>query len=524
MPGVSWRAQTGNTSEFALDLALVDDPDEVGFLDDDVLASWGTLSIWAAGVNLCAVRGRGWAEEGTHWYLLGLAEWFIEVWAPLLHEERLPLVNSGEDAAEGAVRGARAAEMAALVNNDYEPAERYQDWRHRHSVRSAEPEALLPDLYLRRYGDNLELSVGSAPLPGADTGATFPRVDTVRVPVVTAAMVIHGSLTALVTELLKRLPDSKRLQEVQRGLADIVSPDPGDRAELGWLSGLGDRHADFAAVWARTEEALTASERERAQDLSAGHRPAGMPSLALSTPLSLLYGSLAPEVDADAVIEICRALLTAPRNPTTHSELVEMSARLRSISPFEPSETPGEQGSILGDAFYAMYMGAGGDERPAVDIEALLAALGIWVREIEIGDTTTRAVSILAADDTVGILVNSSYRGAGTSAVRRFTLAHELAHLVLDQAYARQLIVASGPWAPVEIEKRANAFAAALLMPATVVGRARVALPHGIEDRRGLSALARVLDVSFSALVGRLQNLGLLSFEDAERLRDEQAP
>lgn len=79
MPGRSWRFQTGNTSEFALDLALVDDPDNVEFLDSDVRASWGTLSIWASGVNLCSVRGRDWADEGTHCYLLRFVEWMIDV-------------------------------------------------------------------------------------------------------------------------------------------------------------------------------------------------------------------------------------------------------------------------------------------------------------------------------------------------------------------------------------------------------------------------------------------------------------
>lgn len=48
---------------------------------------------------------------------------------------------------------------------------------------------------------------------------------------------------------------------------------------------------------------------------------------------------------------------------------------------------------------------------------------------------------------------------------KRFSLAHEICHLLLDREYGDELAIASGPWAPVAIEQRANAFAAAFLMP-----------------------------------------------------------
>lgn len=45
------------------------------------------------------------------------------------------------------------------------------------------------------------------------------------------------------------------------------------------------------------------------------------------------------------------------------------------------------------------------------------------------------------------------------------TLAHELCHLLVDRSKAAPLMIASTPWAPAEIERRANAFAAELLLP-----------------------------------------------------------
>lgn len=524
MPGVSWRAQAGNTGEFAVDLALIDDPDSIDFLDADVRASWGTMSIWAAGINLCSISGRGWSEDGTHWYLLGLAEWFIDSWVPMLHEERLPLVNSSNDAASGARRGARAAEMASLIEDNDEPAERWQSWRQRHSLRSAEPEALLPDLYIRRYGDNVELSIGAARLAGADTGAAFPRIGPVRVPVVSVASVLYASLDSLVTELLRRTPASERLRAARAKLDGLLASGPDDVAALGWLAGVGEQGVEFQDLWNRIDESLDTEARDRARALSSHSRSSSTPSVTLSTPLSLLYGTLAPDVQDSDVVELYQAVLAAPQNVDVRAELDAISTDLFLVSPLNPSDTPGEQGSTLGEAFHAIYLDTtrGGSER--FSVETFIDKLGIWVSDIEIGDSSIKGVTILAADGTTGILINRAHHGGRASAARRFTLAHELGHLLLDQGYSRELVVASGPWAPVEIEKRANAFAAAVLMPAPLISRARATLTEGIEDRRSVSALARVLDVSFSALVSRLQNLGLLSFEDAERLRDEQRP
>jgi Zn-dependent peptidase ImmA (M78 family) len=67
----------------------------------------------------------------------------------------------------------------------------------------------------------------------------------------------------------------------------------------------------------------------------------------------------------------------------------------------------------------------------------------------------------------------------------------------------------SGPWAPRELEKRANAFAAALLMPPDL-------LKKGVRsdeelDFESLLALAKHLEVSTDALAHHLENYGLIS-------------
>ena len=67
----------------------------------------------------------------------------------------------------------------------------------------------------------------------------------------------------------------------------------------------------------------------------------------------------------------------------------------------------------------------------------------------------------------------------------------------------------SGPWAPRDLEKRANAFAAALLMPPELLKKGL----HSDDDLEfeGLLVLAKRLHVSTDALAHHLANCNLIS-------------
>jgi Zn-dependent peptidase ImmA (M78 family) len=89
---------------------------------------------------------------------------------------------------------------------------------------------------------------------------------------------------------------------------------------------------------------------------------------------------------------------------------------------------------------------------------------------------------------------------------RRFTLCHELKHLI-DYPYARILHAGLGHGDPesqeYRIERIADHFAAHLLMPTTLMKRA---WGRGLQDPRMLS---QVFEVSQEAMRIRLDNLGL---------------
>ncbi len=81
--------------------------------------------------------------------------------------------------------------------------------------------------------------------------------------------------------------------------------------------------------------------------------------------------------------------------------------------------------------------------------------------------------------------------------------------------------VASGPWAPLDIEQRANAFAAALLVPhRTLDDEVRSAEEQEpLPGTEAIQALARRYSVSRLAVIDRLYNLGYLDRSARGRLR-----
>jgi hypothetical protein len=83
----------------------------------------------------------------------------------------------------------------------------------------------------------------------------------------------------------------------------------------------------------------------------------------------------------------------------------------------------------------------------------------------------------------------------------------------------KALAIVSGPWAPIDIEQRANAFAAAFLMPSSLLLSALQKEGGDPSDPETLARVARRLRVSLTSLADRLRNLRLISHEEADDLK-----
>ena len=154
-------------------------------------------------------------------------------------------------------------------------------------------------------------------------------------------------------------------------------------------------------------------------------------------------------------------------------------------------------------------------------IECMLEKLGVWVREVNLGEQGPRGVALAGGELRATILVNlddlrNSARG------RRFTMAHELCHILFDRSHARSLTHSSTPWASPSVEQRANAFAAMLLMPPT---RARLAFSGDdlAELKQEVAKLADKLKVSRGALKRHLANIDEIGADELDFLLGTQS-
>ena len=153
-----------------------------------------------------------------------------------------------------------------------------------------------------------------------------------------------------------------------------------------------------------------------------------------------------------------------------------------------------------------------------VDVYELIEALGIKVAQLHLSDKKVRGCAIAGPKHRPGIFFNVHHASNAQAAGNRFTLAHELCHLLFDRERGCSLAVASGPWAPRAIEQRADAFATMVLMPVALIKRAVAGLADSIVAIESVDEVASRLRTGRSAVISHLTNLGFFDESDRQRL------
>ena len=154
--------------------------------------------------------------------------------------------------------------------------------------------------------------------------------------------------------------------------------------------------------------------------------------------------------------------------------------------------------------------------RPAINVNEVARQLGLPIVRADLGEGVSACLVTEAGRSYIGV------RAEDHENRRRFSIAHEIGHYVLEHSREavhidressvsyrsvvyRTTRSASGD--PREVE--ANQFAACLLMPANRVRREATKLGGAITDNQ-VDALASDFKVSPAAMAIRLQVLGLL--------------
>ena len=123
-------------------------------------------------------RPTDWHALGDHsrsfvrWYLAPVLDWLATNWPALLHQERTPWRRTG---APTALECRQAFDQWIAATDDYGQRRlaSVQRWYRKHGLRSAAAGGIFPDLFIRRFADDVELSWSAEPPPFTPDGLTF---------------------------------------------------------------------------------------------------------------------------------------------------------------------------------------------------------------------------------------------------------------------------------------------------------------------------------------------------------------
>jgi len=522
---ISSSLRYGSRDQFMIELSFEDDPEPEQNTAEEA-ASWGHLKFWVNGVNLCAHYEAGEIRESVAWNWWGVLVWLVENWDPLFHEQALP-ANSRLDWAADAIARINQPERFDSPNGCDEEAERKTDeWFRRHCLWSARDGGFVPYLVFRRFFDQIEISWSDIhPMGCPDHFRFLSASGGTRLPIEEVVEPLHQFLRHA-CRLVTLKSRSEKATELEGRVLALENLEFFDR-RLIWLAGF---KPEFAGSFQQFKERLTAKATECAAGIDSiltTFFPAPREGVAISGHChgALMFGAVAPELSDDDRFTIALEMLshrTAPESASHLLTLIEALAEQIEIDPAGNRE-PWEEGYDLADAWSEV---SDLTSPGPVNIEEHLQELGITVHEVTLSGPNTSGAAILMEGRAPLILVNKlcerhlDANGAPRHSGIRFTLAHELCHLLADRHRGSDLAMVSGEWAPRSIEQRANAFAAALLMPDSAITAAYADCPSRPADGviEDFLKVAKTLEVSPDALSWHLYNRRFLDETQREKL------
>jgi Zn-dependent peptidase ImmA (M78 family) len=149
-----------------------------------------------------------------------------------------------------------------------------------------------------------------------------------------------------------------------------------------------------------------------------------------------------------------------------------------------------------------------------IPVEEIVKKRGLELRAYDLGENVSGALMIDAGKGTIGFSPRES------KVRQRFTIAHELGHyelhkqesgLFIDNEFKILFRDNNSSKGEIKKELEANSFAAALLMPERFLLREIQRNNFDIGDEDSIKKLAKIFDVSVSAITYRIANLNLFA-------------
>ncbi len=269
----------------------------------------------------------------------------------------------------------------------------------------------------------------------------------------------------------------------------------------------------------------------------------------------------AGDEDEDVLVALYRVVPGLQQDPATHEQVARcvnlcregvrlerlLGAEPRYCPPSYETRAPRSSGEAVAQGERTAVqerrrLGIG--NAPIADVSELIAFQGIRASGVELPNGMS---GLFLRHPSIGfaILVNSSHpRGR-----KRFSYAHEYAHALLDRD--RKITVSSTDNSSETVERRANAFAAAFLMPRNGVYDALRNLDKGLPSRqeqtvfdvasgghieaelrspagsqritcKDIAILAHHFGVSYQAALYRLKSLRHISYPQSRELLEQE--
>lgn len=456
--------------------------------------SAGELRLTVCGQVLTEHRLHGNIRKAVSWYLSPVLDWLIRNWTWLLHEERYGWTDrSGQPAAVAAF----AALERTIAATDEAERRTYADvhaWWSRHALRAADASALYPDVYIRRVANDIEVSwLARQPAHAPDSFTLVLAPGYALLPVSAVAEPLWQFLSwAIHTAPAGTIGDGKAVADLENRFS-ALSATPLSQLEQTYV---GEHLQDLLN---KARAALPVAHD--------GVLATGLPVIETLDAAVLMFGGVNVDLgqsDVESLLSFIGTQRGLPEAPNL-SEMVQNPENEAWSLPYEEGYRLAEEcRDALGIDPAQIF----------VDMEAVLSSLEIRTQDVALETSAIRGVAVAGVGYGPAVLVNISSFYNNNAAGRRFTLAHELCHILYDRTRARRLSHLSGPWASARTEKRANAFAAMFLAPPSAIRRALDAVTLDAVKR-----LAAEVGMSPSALIEHLCNVGLINDAARDELR-----
>ena len=420
-------------------------------------AAEATRGRLLAAIEDSVVWGEG--EGGFSWTWIELLEFLSASWKYLQHEDGDPL--------------------GLAVAPQYLRAQAAQRW------------ADLPESMRERDEEDLWAFERTHNLAEALQGAWLAELWVVR----------RGRECIVATREKESRDDLGRVLGTLERLGDAIA------ARVGGLP--DERGAAALAAWSRrdvidTMDFVTIStglQTEAVEAIQRNDRPEkfwGFGESREDTEILAAARMMGPELSPEEIRAVAGRIRMVRRRETPALDALTT----RAPSP-DATSKPHEQGYELA-IWLRSELGAGDG---AIDVERLLKDWKVTLLESELAAPHLDAVCCWGPSHGPAILLNPRGRHAAHTYGRRATLAHEICHLLVDRAASLPLAEVLGGRAPYDVEARARAFAAELLLPRRVAGEE--VLGGNGEPEKVVARLRRRFRVSREVVCWQIRNSGV---------------